>query len=483
MTASAAFPSPSSSDALLLEAVRDIVGVAGMVTGGDMDRYVVGARYGSGQALCVARPGSADEVAALVALCAERKVRLVPQGANTGLVGASTPDASGQQLVLSLSRLRQRCEVDVVNRTVEADAGVLLHELNDKLEPHGLFFPIDLGADPSVGGMIAANTGGARLLRYGDVRHNLLAIEAVLFDPPGKRVRLGAPLRKNNTGFDLMQLFVGTGGAAGVITGATLEVAQRPRQSATALVVPASDEAVAALLLAAEARLGDFLSAFEGISAAAVEAALHHVPTLRNPFGAAPVPPFMLLIEVVSTAAAGDGGVDVEQLLLRFLEERLDGDLTDAVVGRGDELWQLRHSLSEGARSLGKVVGFDVSVRRADVMRLRREAAALVAAHYPQLVVVDYGHVGDGGLHFNVAWRSGSGEPYDAQRMERLRDALYDLVVTRFGGSYSAEHGVGPHNHAYYLKYTPAPVLDVAGRLQSLLDPEALSGRMRFGRA
>ena len=473
---------PSPADAALLASIREIVGPAGLVSDDDMQRYVVGARYGAGQALCVARPGSAQEVAALVALCAARGIRLVPQGANTGLVGASTPDESGQQLVLSLNRLRGRCEVDVVNRTVDVDAGVLLHELNDKLEPHGLCFPIDLGADPSIGGMIAANTGGARLLRYGDVRHNLLAIEAVLFDPPGKLVRLGAPLRKNNTGFDLMQLFVGTGGAAGVITGATLEVARRPAQSATALVVPASDEAVSALLLAAETRLGDFLCAFEGISDNAVDAALRHVPSLRNPFGSAPMPPFALLIEVASTMSASDSCVDVEQLLVDFLEQRIGEEITDAVVGKGEELWQLRHSLSEGARALGKVVGFDVSVRRSDVMRLRRQARELVASRYPEVVVVDYGHVGDGGLHFNVVWRTTGPGGYEAQRAEQLRDDLYALVVGEFGGSYSAEHGVGPHNHAYYLKYTPEPVLDLSGRLQTLLDPAAMGGRVRFGK-
>jgi FAD/FMN-containing dehydrogenase len=468
--------------AMLLAALREAVGPAGFVVGDETARYVEGARYGGGKALCVVRPAASEEAAAVVALCAAHGVSMVPQGANTGLVGASTPDTSGTQVVLSLDRLRGHCEVDVVNRTVEVDAGVLLHELNDKLEAHGLWFPIDLAADPSIGGMISANAGGTRLLRHGDVRHNLLAVEAVLFDPPGRLVRFGAPLRKNNTGFDLMQLFVGTSGASGVITRATLEVARKPRQSVTCIVVPASDSAVESLLVDAEEHLGEFLSAFEGLSRSALQSAISHVPSLRNPFAGEPLPEFCLLIEVSSCIPAAAGGVDLEGQLLAFLEERLGGVIANAVMGRGNELWQLRHSLSDGARALGKVIGFDIAVRRSDVMRFRREATALIDSCYPQLKVVDFGHVGDGGLHFNLVWPHDAGIAYAPDVVEQVRTEVYDLVVTGFGGSYSAEHGVGPHNHACYLKYTDDDTLALSGRLARLLDPRGLGGRVRFGR-
>lgn len=468
--------------AALHDALRAIVGSAGLLTGEDMAAHVRGARYGDGKAAAVVRPARVEEVAAVVAFCASEGIPLVPQGANTGLVGASTPDGSGQQLVLSLSRLRQRCEIDLVNRTVDVDAGVLLHELNERLEPHGLWFPVDLAADPSIGGMIATNTGGTRLLRYGDVRRNLLAVEAVLFDPPGRLARFGAPLRKNNTGFDLRQLFVGTSGAAGVITGATLDLAPRPRQAVTALLVPHSDAAVAPLLLAAEQQLGDFLSAFEGISRNALQAALHHVPALRNPFESEQ-PEFVLLVEVASAAAPDPQGIEVEQLLLQFLERQLGSTINDAVLGRGNELWHLRHALSDGARALGRVIGFDISVRRGDIMRFRREAAALVSESGLPLAVVDFGHVGDGGLHFNLVWPYQSAERYDAGRVQHLRDTVYELVVSRFGGSFSAEHGLGPHNHACYLEHTPPVTLALSGRLQQLLDPRGTSAAVRLGPA
>ena len=464
----------------LVAELRAIVGPAGLVPAGEAAPYCHGARYGDGRALHVVRPACTDEVSRLIALCAKRRIPLVPQGANTGLVGGSTPDGSGAQIVLSLNRLRHRCEIDAANRTVEADAGVLLHDLNDKLETHGLWFPVDLAADPTLGGMVASNTGGTRLLRHGDVRHNLLAIEAVLFEPPGEVVRFGKPLRKNNTGFDLMQLFVGTSGAAGVITGVTLEVVARPKQTATALLVPSSDDAVAALLMAVEVELGDFLAAFEGMSGAAVRAALGHVPSLRNPFGSEPVPEFVLLLELASCATPAQG-VDLDELLMKFLEARLGGELSNAVLGKGEELWQLRHALSEGARSLGKVIGLDISVRRADVMRFRRDAMALVHTRYPHLLVVDYGHVGDGGLHFNLVWPDAHGEAYATDAVARVRDDLSALVMDGFRGSFSAEHGIGPHNLTYYLRYTPTAALRLAGRLQRLLDPQQLGGAVRLG--
>jgi len=470
----------SAGSSALIDALRAIVGPAGLLLGEDAAPYAQGARYGAGQAACVVRPASTAEVAQVVASCAAHGAQLVPQGANTGLVGASTPDASGTQVLLSLGRLRQRCELDVANRSVAVHAGLRLHELNERLAPQQLWFPVDLAADPSIGGMVACNTGGTRLLRHGDVRHNLLALEVVLFDPPGEVVQLGKPLRKNNTGFDLMQLFVGTSGAAGVITGATLELAALPRQTVTALLVPSDDDAVATLLQAAEAELGDFLSAFEGISGAALQAALHHVPTLRNPFGAEPVPPFSLLIELASGVAPG-AGVDLEALLMGFLEPRLGGLVDNAVLGRGQDLWQLRHALSDGAKARGRVVAFDISVRRSALMALRREAAALVAQRFAPLQVLDFGHVGDGGLHFNLVWPNAQAASYDPALVAQVRDAIYALVVQGHGGSYSAEHGIGPHNIDYYRRYTPPAVLRWSGRLQAMLDPQGLGGSVRYG--
>ncbi|MDR0225380.1 MAG: FAD-binding oxidoreductase [Burkholderiaceae bacterium] len=464
-----------------VSALRAIVGERGLLQGADMASYEQGARYGLGRALCVLRPDSVEQVQAVVRWCAARGVRLVPQGANTGLVGASTPDDSATEVVLSTSRLRAHCEIDVDNRSVSVDAGVTLQELNERLEPHGLWFPIDLGANPTVGGMIAANTGGTRLIRYGDVRHNLLALQAVLLEPAGELLELGRALRKDNTGPDLKQLFVGTSGAGGILTRATLEVHVRPSQSATALVVPTSDAAVLQLLQALERELGDFLSAFEGLSGHAMQAAIDHVPNLRNPFAPEPAPDFALLIELEASGSRTYTGLDLQEALNQFLQDQFEQTIDNAVIGNGHELWHLRHSISEGARALGKPIAFDVSVPRSRIMAFCRAARALVAAEFPFLHVVDFGHIADGGVHFNVIWRHGADQAYDAATVQALRDRIYAMVVEEFGGSYSAEHGVGPHNLAYYRRYASPAARRLAQGLRRLVDPAQLCGSVDFG--
>lgn len=471
---------PSLDRASLLIALGGIVGHAAVLSGGEAAPYERGARYGNGRALCVVLPQSVDQVSRVVACCATAGVRVVAQGSNTGLVGASSPDGSGTQVLVSLKRLRTRFDLDVLNRTVEADAGFLLSDMDERLAFHGLWLPIDIGADASVGGMIASNTGGTRLMRFGDVRHNLLAVEAVLFDPPGAVARFGSALRKDNTGFDLKQLFTGTSGAAGIITSATLEVSYRPTQTATALIVPTSEDRVIPLLLAAEAQLGDFLCAFEGMSANSIHAALDHVPSVRSPFGPNPIPEFTILLELASRRSQTD--LDLESLLNRFLEDRLNlEEIENAVIGRGNDLWRLRHALSEGTRALGQVIGFDISVRRGDLMRFRAVARAMVAARYPYLTIVDFGHIGDGGLHFNVVSPLQNEYAVSDEVIDQLRSDVYELVVQQFGGSFSAEHGIGPHNIRFYSQFTPDSVRRLAGKVQRVFDPQGLGGTVSFG--
>jgi FAD/FMN-containing dehydrogenase len=471
----------SASTHELACALQALVGPHGVLTGSDTASYEIGARYGLGRSACVVRPATTAEVSRVVAFCVTRGIRIVLQGANTGLVGASTPDETGSQVVLSLSRLNKEFTADVANRSVTVAAGMLLQELNERLEPHGLWFPIDLGANPSIGGMVATNTGGTRLIRYGDVRHNLLAVEVVLFDPPGEVVRLGRSLRKDNTGLDLKQLFVGNSGTAGVITQATLEVHARPRQSATALVVPSSDDAVIALLVKLERELGDFVSAFEGISGRAMQAAIDHVPDLRNPFAPDRLPNFAVLIELESSSSPAFTGIDLPDTLNRFLEDCFGEEVLNAVIGSSAGLWHLRHAISEGARGIGRVIAFDVSVPRSSIMAFCREARSLVQKLAPHLTVVDFGHIADGGVHFNLVWPKDARVAFDPVTVQRLRDDIYALAVDRYHGSYSAEHGIGPHNLAYYRRYTPRAALDMAHQIQRLLDPQSLCGVVSLG--
>jgi FAD/FMN-containing dehydrogenase len=261
----------------------------------DLEKYETGWRYGKGRALLVVRPASTAQVSQVLAFCRERGLRVLPQGANTGLVGASVPDPGGRMVVLSLERLNHRLALDELDRTVTVDAGVLLSALNEALAEHGLTFPVDLPADPQIGGMIAANTGGARLLRYGDVRRNLLGLEVVLAD--GRVVDALTALRKNNTGLDFKQLFTGTSGVFGVITGAVLQVTPLPRQRAAALVGVQHGPAALGLLQALEHGLSELLAAFEVMSRASLEPVFGGRAQLRNPFGAT-LAPYTVLVEL-----------------------------------------------------------------------------------------------------------------------------------------------------------------------------------------
>lgn len=447
----------------------------------DLARYESGWRYGKGRALLAVRPGTTGQVSAVLAYCHERGIRVMPQGANTGLVGASNPDASGDMLVLSLERLNKRLEIDPIDRTAVVDGGVLLSALNEALAEHGLMFPIDLGADPTIGGMIATNTGGTRLLKYGDVRHNLQGAEVVLAD--GTVIDAMNHLRKNNTGLDLKQLLVGTSGIYGVITGAVLQVVPVPRQHATALVGCASGDSVLALLQALERELADVFTAYEVISANALNAVFKHHDAIRNPYGTGKPPAYTALVELSSTLpeAALQLAEVLEERLGAFLEADGGEGITDVFMGKPEDFWAIRHHISESLRNEGKVLAFDISVPRSRMAAFTEAAVALLAKDHPFVRCCDFGHWGDGGTHLNLVWNEGESPRPTAQIVEELQSRIYDLAVRGFDGSYSAEHGVGPHNQRFYDAYTPEPVKAVNQALKAHLDPKGLLGTTRLG--
>lgn len=453
----------------LAASLRAVLGADGVVTApDDLRPYDLAARYETGQAALVARPRSAAEVSAVMARCAQAGVRVVPQGANTGLVGGSTADASGAQVVVSLERLTGTLRIDPLNRSARVSAGVRLSTLNAALEPHGLCLPIDLGADPTLGGMAATNTGGARFIRYGDMRRQVLGLQAVLADGAGSVVQLKGGLRKDNTGLDLRQLLVGSGGALGVITEVEVELQPRPRQTAAALVALASPEAALPLLLRLEREAGEWLSAFEGMSAPAMAAALAHAPGLRNPFAGA-APDYAVLIELSSSRLPGPNEPTLPEVLETCLADWMAAapdDVADVLVGRPEPLWALRHAISDGLRAKGRVVGFDLAFRRSDVAPFRAMAVDVLARDFAEFEVCDFGHIGDGGVHFNLVMDAAA--PLSAARLAALRACVYDLAVRRFGGSFSGEHGLGRANLDGYRTLTPARVRQLAGGVQTV---------------
>jgi len=466
---------------VLISDLRNLLGADAVLTEPeDLVRYEEGWRYGKGRALLAVRPGTTSQVAEVLKACRAAGIRVIPQGANTGLVGASTPDGSGRMAVLSLERLNRRLEIDPVNRTARVDGGVLLSALNAALLEHGLMFPIDLGADPSIGGMIATNTGGTRLLRYGDVRHNLLGLEVVLAD--GTVVEAMNQLRKNNTGLDAKQLFVGTSGVFGVITGAVLQVVPVPGQQATALVGCASGEAALLLLRALERDLADVFTAFEVISAEALAPVFVHHPAVRNPYGSAPPPAYTALVELASTLppAALDLPGLLEERLGAFLETEAGEGIADIFMGRAEDLWAIRHHVSESLRQEGKVLAFDISVPRSCMATFTQTARAVLAEDYPFVRCCDFGHWGDGGTHLNLVWDEAAAPRPAADLVPELQTRIYDLAVKGFEGSYSAEHGVGPHNQRFYEAYTPGVIRTLSGTLKRHLDVDGILGTTRL---
>ncbi|MES2496007.1 MAG: FAD-binding oxidoreductase [Pseudomonadota bacterium] len=466
--------------AALIDQLSAVVGAPHLLldrvdlTGRDND-----GRGSAGQALALVRPSNAAEIAEVIAIAAREGVHIVPQGARTGLVAGGTADDSGSMLLLSLERLNRLLEIDPVNRTARVGAGVTLSQLNTAAAEHGLFFPIDLGADPTVGGMIAANTGGARFLRYGDVRRNLLAVELVTSGPDAAVLRLGRDCWKQNDGVDLKQLAVGTGGAMGIVTAATLALQPKPVHAVTALLALSDEMAIDRLLVAFERDWGMLLTAFEGLSSAACEAAFDHVPRLRRPFPANAAHRTFVLVELAA-GAAFDAAMLEEALataIAPFMEGP-DAPVVDVAVDHHDGLWALRHAIPEGLRASGVVIGCDIALSRGDVAAFRLAMTKEILHGYPELRVCDFGHVGDGGLHFNMVWPNEAG-PIPARLADRVRMKVLAAAVERHGGSFSAEHGIGPRNISAYRSFTDPAVQRLAGRVQSLFAPVPI-GRVAF---
>ncbi len=464
------------------QALAELIGKENVLTdASDFAFYQSGARYDEGKAALVLRPRTTEQASAAVAYCVRNTLPLVAQSGNTGVVSGSTPDASGEQIILSVDRLTDVFELDIENRSLRVSAGFRLSDVNARLEEHGLQFPIDLGADPRIGGMVSTNTGGSRFLKFGDVRRNVLGLKVVLADENGTVLDLGSGLRKNNTGVDWKHIFIGTCGAFGIVTECELTLQAIPRQVATSLLVPRDGTAIMPLLAEMERRLGAYLSAFEGMSKNAIEAALAHVPSLRNPFQNGVVPDYVILTEISRDWDPREGEQSLDAVLESVLAEiwaLQDAPLSDAFVGPYQEVWALRHALSEGVRQRGRLVAFDLSFRRQDVIAFCDWMKINLPGAFPGVVICDFGHVGDGGVHFNLVFDNPAA--CDAQKEKALRSWVYGVAVEQFGGSFSAEHGIGRKNQATYDRYADPLIVAIADRLKSITSPGKL-GVARFG--
>ena len=418
-----------------------------------------------GRPLAVARPGSVDAVAALMRRCHEKRIPVVPQGGLTGLVGAAVA-AEGGELVVSLERMNRVRSVSPIDFAVVVEAGCILEEAKRAAEAHDCVLPITFGAQGScrIGGNVATNAGGFNVLRYGMTRDLVLGLEVVLADG---RVWNGLKvLRKDNRGYDLKQLFIGSEGTLGIITAAALKLFPKPTQTETALVGLRSVEDAMTLYARARRECSDLLTAFELILRGGIEIALKARPDFADPLSKKH--PVYVLVEV----SAG-GRIDLAAMLQDFLAGA--GDLVeDGVVAasraQAERLWLYREVMVEMQGRGGRYLRTDVSVPISRLADFVSDALAALATHRPDGLPVTYGHIGDGNIHLNVVPPEGMGAAEVDHLFEESEAVIFD-IVDRYGGSISAEHGIGRVKQKAFLDRVEPVALDLAARIKDALDP------------
>lgn len=447
-----------------LHELEALIGAGQVLRGGACARYDVDERgLFHGRALAVLRPGSVAEVAALVRYCVSRRIGMVPQGGNTGYCGGATADASGTQVVISLERMNRILAVDADAHTMRVQAGVTLAAAQQAASERGRLLPLAMGSQSScqIGGNLSTNAGGLAVLKYGTMRDLALGLEVVL--PDGRVLERLSSLRKDNTGYDLKQLFIGAEGSLGIITSAVLKLFPAASRNCAWVSIAAADAALP--LLAALRKLsGDAVTSFEYMSAAALALVVETMPEQRLPLSAS----HHVLVEMLVA--------DDDEVLERTLSTAAErGLLQDVVVAQSDtqrrQLWRLRESIPAAEKRLGGSVKHDVSVPLADVAVYIERARDAVLARWPRVRLSVYGHVGDGNVHFNVlAPLDEEAETFKRCHGDALSDVLHDLAHA-MRGSFSAEHGVGVLKRGLLERYGDPMALAVMRQLKATLDP------------
>ena len=457
----------------LVNALAETVGAAHVLTDGDLTAWELDwRRRWRGKALAVVRPGSTEEVAAVVRACAAHGASIVPQGGNTGLVGGGVPDSTGSQVLLSLQRMNRVRAIDAANLTLTAEAGCVLHNVQTAAADQGFLFPLSLAAQGSctLGGNLATNAGGTQVLRWGNTRELCLGLEVVTAH--GEVWDGLSGLRKDNTGYDLRDLFVGSEGTLGIITAATMKLAPRPAATTTALAACNSLSDCVALLNLARQRLGAGLTGFEAMGRFALDLVAHHFPALPQPL---PQAPWTVLLEQSDVEGEQQARERFESLLGAALE---NGCLVDAVVAeslsQSQALWQVRESIPLAQAEAGLNIKHDISLPVSAIPTFVERTDAALQEHFPGVQLVNFGHLGDGNLHYNVQAPQGTdGKRFLAEQEQRINTLVFDAVAS-FGGSFSAEHGIGLLKREELAARKSPVALKMMRAIKAALDPQGL---------
>lgn len=460
-------PRPSDEQ---LRALAEIAGVANIVAPQDSGPFLTEWRSRwPGSAALIATPDSVERISAIVRYCADQNISITPQGGNTGLVGGQIP--FGPEILLSLKKLRRIRDISPLNNTMTVDAGLTLAEAQSAAKDAERLFPLSIGSEGScqIGGVISTNAGGVNVLRYGNMRDLVLGIEAVL--PNGEVWNGLKRLRKNNTGYDLKQLFIGGEGTLGIVTGAVLKLFPAPRDLATAFVGLPSVEAAVELLAHAQGESGGATTSFELMSRRCVDFVLKHIPNTRDPMSE--THPWYVLMEF-SSSAPETMHAKMEKTLAGAIDKGL---VADAAIAQNETqakaFWRIRHSISEAINGEGLGARHDVSVATNDIPAFLRDAETTVMKIAPAARIVAFGHMGDGNVHYDVAPPEGADKSALDPLREDIESAVYD-VIEKYDGSISAEHGIGRHRRATLAKRKSAIELEMMRAIKTALDPKGI---------
>ncbi|WP_093202685.1 FAD-binding oxidoreductase [Variovorax sp. YR750] len=455
-----------------VEELRAITGAVHVLTDDASTARYVGdwRRNYPGAARAVVRPASTEEVSRVVALCATWGVPVVPQGGNTGLVGGSTPDASSREVVLSLDRMTRVRRVDPLDNSMTLEAGCTVLAAQEAAAAAGRLFPLSLASEGSatVGGVVSTNAGGEQVLRYGNTRDLTLGIEVVLAD--GRVLDASGALRKDNTGYDLKQLFIGGEGTLGIVTAATFKLHARPDKVVTGWVAVRDPQAAVELLARLGDAVGERVTAFELIGREALAQVLAHgTPGMRDPLAGEHA--WAVLFDVSETSALLDPTPAVEDALAGAMEQGLVLDAVLAASGQqAHALWALREHVPEAQRLDGPSIKHDISVAVSRIPEFIAEAGAALEGLLPGIRVVCFGHVGDGNLHYNQSKPPGMSDAAFRAREEAVHDVVH-AITARMQGSISAEHGIGRLKQEAFLQYKQPVALELMARIKHALDP------------
>ena len=458
----------------LSDQLANIVGTANVLTDPTaIAPYLIDwrRRY-QGRAAAVVRPANTDEVARVVRLCAQQRVPIVPQGGNTGLVGGATPDTSGAEVVLSLTRMNRIRAIDTANDTITVDAGCVLQSVQEAARAAQRLFPLSLAAEGSatIGGNLASNAGGTQVLRYGNARELTLGLEVVL--PNGDVWNGLRGLRKDNTGYDLKQLFIGAEGTLGVITAATLKLYPQPIAQITAFVALQSLAHATELLSRMRAAVGPELTAFEVMSSNALRCLQAQMPELRLPL-AAPSP-WYVLAELSDHESAAHATALLEAVLGAALEADLVQDAAIAQsMAEAQSMWTIRESIPEAQLRAGGNLKHDISLPTSAIAEFVATTNAALEQVFPWIEAITFGHLGDGNLHYNFGTRAGIPIAKAFEHYEAVSTIVHDAVAAR-GGSISAEHGLGQMKRVEICRFKSEVEMQLMRRIKVALDPDNL---------